>query len=394
MKSISAREPNVSYSWTTLKSSRCDVVIEGEVRSGAQEHFYLETHACLVVPREDNELCVYASTQNPTASQVWPSGTDSFPQKLRFSFQMLRQIFQAAIAEVLGIPRNRVEVKAKRLGGGFGGKETRCVPLTVWAAVAARKTRRPVRIALDRDEDMAITGTRHPALIKYKVRLMNRRILNAPLLVKLDRKNVYLFLIKVAFLFISKCLIVHVSDNGENLRNKAPALYFWQVGATNEGKIIAVDQEIFLNAGFSNDLSNGVSLIRFRNFTNYLLKFWMNEKNRSYATSPHLKFFLETLGPWTGSVHFLRLVQRSQHPHQRCPVLHESAFQHGLPRLWCAAKLFRGGDLDHPPCQPTANDCRAGGMLATNHFSSKYYVNVDKYRYIVVFSDRFCCDHR
>lgn len=171
MKSIFVREPNVSHSWPTLKSSRCDVVIEGEVRSGAQEHFYLETHACLVVPREDNELCVYASTQNPTASQVWPSRTDSFPQKLRFSFQMFRQIFQAAIAEVLGIPRNRVEVKAKRLGGGFGGKETRCVPLTVWAAVAARKTRRPVRIALDRDEDMAITGTRHPALIKYKVGL-------------------------------------------------------------------------------------------------------------------------------------------------------------------------------------------------------------------------------
>lgn len=84
----------------------------------------------------------------------------------REDFVVLR--FQAAIAEVLGVPRNRIEVKAKRLGGGFGGKETRNVPLYVWTAMAANRTQRPVRIMLDRDEDMAISGTRHPSLIKYK----------------------------------------------------------------------------------------------------------------------------------------------------------------------------------------------------------------------------------
>ena len=100
----------------------------GEIRSGAQEHFYMETNSCLAIPsNEDGELTVYASTQNPTEGQ-----------KL--------------IAHALNISMNKVVVKVKRLGGGFGGKETRCTPLIVAAAFAASKVNLPVKFSLDRDQ--------------------------------------------------------------------------------------------------------------------------------------------------------------------------------------------------------------------------------------------------
>ncbi|TPX43030.1 hypothetical protein SeMB42_g04892 [Synchytrium endobioticum] len=117
--------------------------IEGTVRIAAQEHFYLETQASLVVPgREDGEIEVFASTQNPSETQE-------------------------IVAHVMGVQSNKVTVRVKRMGGGFGGKETRSIFLSAALAVAARKLRRPVRCMLTREEDMSLSGMRHPFLDLY-----------------------------------------------------------------------------------------------------------------------------------------------------------------------------------------------------------------------------------
>ncbi|XP_078351392.1 xanthine dehydrogenase/oxidase-like [Oculina patagonica] len=122
-----------------------DHVLEGEMRIGGQEHFYLETQVTIAVPKgEDGEMELFVSTQNP-------------------------QLTQASAARTLGVPNNRIVVRTKRLGGGFGGKETRNCFLTNAVAVAAAKTGRPVRCTLDRDEDMISTGMRSPYLAKYKL---------------------------------------------------------------------------------------------------------------------------------------------------------------------------------------------------------------------------------
>ncbi|XP_043271749.1 xanthine dehydrogenase isoform X2 [Venturia canescens] len=121
-----------------------DHILENEVRMGGQEHFYLETHSSLVIPKEVDELEVYASTQHPSE-------------------------IQKLISHVLHIPINRINVRVKRLGGGFGGKESRGMLVALPAAFAAHRLRRPVRCMLDRDEDMMISGGRHPFMFKYKV---------------------------------------------------------------------------------------------------------------------------------------------------------------------------------------------------------------------------------
>nr|XP_020447838.1 aldehyde oxidase [Monopterus albus] len=126
-----------------------DQVYEGEIRLGGQEHFYMETQSMLVVPvGEEREFNVYVSSQ-------WPSGT------------------QAAIAETLNIPSNRVTCHVKRIGGAFGGKIDKAIILACITAVAAWKTNCAVRCVLERGEDMLITGGRHPVLGKYKVGFMN-----------------------------------------------------------------------------------------------------------------------------------------------------------------------------------------------------------------------------
>uniref|UniRef100_A0A672V8D2 Xanthine dehydrogenase/oxidase n=1 Tax=Strigops habroptila TaxID=2489341 RepID=A0A672V8D2_STRHB len=125
-----------------------DHILEGEMYIGGQEHFYLETHATLAVPKgEDGEMELFVSTQNLTKTQEFA-------------------------ANALGVPSNRIVVRVKRMGGGFGGKETRNTILTTAVAVAAFKTGRPVRCMLDRDEDMLISGGRHPFLGRYKVGFM------------------------------------------------------------------------------------------------------------------------------------------------------------------------------------------------------------------------------
>ncbi|KAJ1916857.1 hypothetical protein IWQ60_007971 [Tieghemiomyces parasiticus] len=124
--------------------AEADRVFEGEYRVGGQEHFYLETQASLVVPKgEDDEFEVFSSTQSPTEGQH-------------------------AVAHALGIPSNRVVCRTKRLGGGFGGKESRATPLSCALAVAAYHLNRPVRCMLDRDEDMITSGQRHSFLGRWK----------------------------------------------------------------------------------------------------------------------------------------------------------------------------------------------------------------------------------
>ncbi|KAL3045459.1 hypothetical protein OYC64_013683 [Pagothenia borchgrevinki] len=127
---------------------QADHILEGEMHIGGQEHFYLETNVTLAVPREDGEMELFVSTQAPTKTQ-------------------------SLVAKALGVSANRVVVRVKRMGGGFGGKESRTTLLSTVVAVAANKLRRPVRCMLDRDEDMLITGGRHPFYGKYKVGFLN-----------------------------------------------------------------------------------------------------------------------------------------------------------------------------------------------------------------------------
>eukprot|EP00581_Thalassiosira_minuscula_P019373 CAMPEP_0183714692 /NCGR_PEP_ID=MMETSP0737-20130205/9144_1 /TAXON_ID=385413 /ORGANISM="Thalassiosira miniscula, Strain CCMP1093" /LENGTH=1608 /DNA_ID=CAMNT_0025943675 /DNA_START=54 /DNA_END=4880 /DNA_ORIENTATION=- len=120
------------------------VIVEGSMRSGGQEHFYLEPNSTLAIPSESaTQLTIYASTQAPTKTQDF-------------------------CARVTNTPAAKVVVRMKRMGGGFGGKETRSVFASVAAAVAAKMTNRPCRLTLNRDVDMMITGGRHAFLAKYK----------------------------------------------------------------------------------------------------------------------------------------------------------------------------------------------------------------------------------
>jgi xanthine dehydrogenase molybdopterin binding subunit len=117
--------------------------LQGELHTGAQEHWYLETQVALSVPGEGEELVVYSSTQHPSETQ-------------------------ALVADVLGIRRNDVAVEVRRLGGGFGGKETQANHPACWSALLARATHRPVKVRLFRDDDMCMTGKRHRYLTRYE----------------------------------------------------------------------------------------------------------------------------------------------------------------------------------------------------------------------------------
>lgn len=118
--------------------------LEGELRIGGQEHFYLESQAALALPGEDDDVTVYSSTQHPSEAQH-------------------------IIAHVLGSPSHSVTVKVRRMGGAFGGKETQGAGFAAMAALAAKTLHHPVKIVPDRDADMQITGKRHDFLVRYEV---------------------------------------------------------------------------------------------------------------------------------------------------------------------------------------------------------------------------------
>ena len=118
-------------------------VVSGRFEIGGQEHFYLEGQAALALPQEGGDMIVHSSSQHPTE-------------------------IQHKVAEALGVPMNAVRVEVRRMGGGFGGKESQGNALAVACAVAARLTGRPCKMRYDRDDDMIITGKRHDFRIDYR----------------------------------------------------------------------------------------------------------------------------------------------------------------------------------------------------------------------------------
>jgi xanthine dehydrogenase large subunit len=116
--------------------------VKGRFEVGGQEHFYLEGQAALALPQEGGDMVVHSSTQHPTE-------------------------IQHKVAEALGVPMHAVRVEVRRMGGGFGGKESQGNALAVACAVAASMTGRPCKMRYDRDDDMVITGKRHDFRIDY-----------------------------------------------------------------------------------------------------------------------------------------------------------------------------------------------------------------------------------
>jgi xanthine dehydrogenase large subunit len=118
--------------------------LQGTLEVGGQEHFYLEGQIAYVLPQEQNQWVIYSSTQHPGEVQHW-------------------------VSHALGIDNHAVKVECRRMGGGFGGKETQAGHLAVWAAIAAAKNRCAVKLRLDRDDDFMVTGKRHPFAYEYSV---------------------------------------------------------------------------------------------------------------------------------------------------------------------------------------------------------------------------------
>ena len=122
--------------------SQAHTIIEGEVEVGGQEHFYLEGQVAAAIPQEDG-MHILSSTQHPTE-------------------------VQHKVAHALHLPMAAVRVETRRMGGGFGGKESQGNALAVACALAAHATGRPCKMRYDRDDDMVITGKRHDLKIRYK----------------------------------------------------------------------------------------------------------------------------------------------------------------------------------------------------------------------------------
>ncbi len=118
--------------------------LKGRLVMGGQDHFYLEGQVALAIPGEDGDMRVHSSTQNPSE-------------------------IQHLVAHVLGVPSHAVTIEVRRMGGGFGGKETQPALIAAAAALAAAKTRRPCKLCLDRDDDMMLTGKRHDFEVDYDV---------------------------------------------------------------------------------------------------------------------------------------------------------------------------------------------------------------------------------
>ena len=129
-------------------------ILSGEVYSGGQDHFYLEGQIAMSIPQEDDNFLVYSSTQHPSETQ---------------------QI----IAKVLNQDFNSIHVVVRRIGGGFGGKETQSFLFAAIASIASKKLNKPVKLRLDRDDDMIMTGKRHDFYFKYEVGFTNNGEINA-----------------------------------------------------------------------------------------------------------------------------------------------------------------------------------------------------------------------
>jgi xanthine dehydrogenase large subunit len=150
---IAAQEAGYGYVTAPLKLERGNVDpvlknapnrIQGRMTVGGQDHMYLEGHIAFAIPGEDDDVIVHCSTQHPSEAQHM-------------------------VAHVLGVPSNAVVVNVRRMGGGFGGKESQMNLFCAVAAMAAKKWNRAVKIRPDRDQDMTATGKRHDFVIDYDV---------------------------------------------------------------------------------------------------------------------------------------------------------------------------------------------------------------------------------
>jgi xanthine dehydrogenase large subunit len=128
--------------------------VTGEFRIGGQEHFYLEGQIALAIPGEDGDMLVHSSTQHPTE-------------------------VQHVVAHVLAIDDNAVTCEVRRMGGGFGGKESQATQWAALAALAAWKTGHPCKLRLDRDDDMTMTGKRHDFRVDYSAGVSRDGVLRA-----------------------------------------------------------------------------------------------------------------------------------------------------------------------------------------------------------------------
>ncbi len=128
--------------------------ISGQMRIGGQDHMYLEGHIAFAMPGEDDDVIVHCSTQHPSEAQHM-------------------------VAHVLGVPNNAVVVNVRRMGGGFGGKESQMNQFAAVAALAAKRLKRPVKIRPDRDQDMESTGKRHDFVVDYDVAFDDAGRINA-----------------------------------------------------------------------------------------------------------------------------------------------------------------------------------------------------------------------
>jgi xanthine dehydrogenase large subunit len=118
--------------------------LTGQIEMGGQEHFYLEGQAALALPQEGGDMVVHSSTQHPTE-------------------------IQHKVAHALGVPMHAVRVEVRRMGGGFGGKESQGNALAIACALVADRLGRPCKMRYDRDDDFMITGKRHDARVAYEV---------------------------------------------------------------------------------------------------------------------------------------------------------------------------------------------------------------------------------
>ncbi len=118
--------------------------LSGTLRIGGQEHFYLEGQIAVAHPGEQGDMLIYSSTQNPSE-------------------------IQHLVARALAVPDHSVICETRRMGGGFGGKESQAAIPAAISALLAASTNRPVKCRLDRDDDMVLTGKRHPFRIDYDV---------------------------------------------------------------------------------------------------------------------------------------------------------------------------------------------------------------------------------
>ncbi len=122
--------------------------LEGVFENGGQEHFYLESHACAAIPLENNQIEIHSSSQHPSETQH-------------------------VVAQSLGLSYHQVVCVVKRMGGGFGGKESQAAPFASLVGLCARKLKRPARMIINKDDDMKVTGKRHPFKNFWKVAFDN-----------------------------------------------------------------------------------------------------------------------------------------------------------------------------------------------------------------------------